>query len=108
MSTSRLIEHQLPAYLGAVSLSLGHHAWRTLGYWVLAASPGDSEFGAISYIRNGNKPPGVVAAVAAREQLKPETSSGLLLFNISIDDLGGVYLLVLIIQEKDLLIASPT
>ena len=33
---------------------------------ILAASPGDSEFGAISYIRNGNKPPGVVAAVAAR------------------------------------------
>ena len=47
---------------------------------VLAASPGDSEFGAISYIRNGNKPPGVAAAVAAREQLKPETSSGVLLF----------------------------
>ena len=71
---------------------------------ILAASPGDSEFGAISYICNGNKPPGVVAAVAAREQLKPETSSGVLLFNISIDDLGGVYLLVLIIQQKDLFI----
>jgi len=71
---------------------------------ILAASPGDSEFGAISYIRNGNKPPGVVAAVAAREQLKPETSSGVLLFNISIDDLGGVYLIVLIIQQKHLFI----
>ena len=47
---------------------------------ILAASPGDSEFGAISYIRNGNKRPGVVAAVAAREQLKPEQVSS---FSIS-------------------------
>ena len=105
MSTSRLIEHQLPAYLGAVSLSLGHHAWRTLGYWVkysLRHRVIASSERFLTSVTETNLLE--FAAVAAREQLKPEMSSGVLLFNISIDDLGGVYLLVLIIQQKDLFI----
>ena len=75
---------------------------------------------AISYIRNENKrfshdflkvdliP--VIAVVAPtiqpKERInhKPETSSDVVLFNISIDDLGGVYLLVLILQQKGLFI----
>ena len=41
---------------------------------ILAASPGDGEFGAISYIRNGNKRPGVVSAQHANNS-SPKVSS---------------------------------